>query len=71
MVERLNLVKRHLRPTRQGQPGGIVEKEAPIHISNLMLVCNQCNQPTRVKKIELENGKRVRGCRECGEMIDK
>jgi large subunit ribosomal protein L24 len=71
MVEKLNLVKRHLRPTRQGQPGGVVEKEAPIHVSNLMLICSSCNQPTRVQKKVLENGRIVRVCRKCGEMIDR
>jgi len=71
MVERLNLVKRHLRPTRQGQPGGVVEKEAPIHVSNLMLICSSCNQPTRVQKKVLESGRTVRVCRKCGEMMDK
>ena len=72
IVEKVNIVKRHLRPTRADQQqAGIIEKEAPIHISNLMVVCGKCDQPTRIGKRILENGKRVRVCKKCGEMLDR
>lgn len=70
LVEKTNMVKRHTRPNQKGQ-GGIVEKEAPIAISNLMLVCTKCAEPTRVARKQLEDGKRVRACKKCGEQLDK
>lgn len=71
MVEGVNIVKRHQRPTRQVMQGGIVEQEAPVHISNVMLVCPRCNTPTRVGKRRLENGRHVRACKHCGEVVDR
>lgn len=70
VVEGVNVVKRHQRPTRQVMQGGIVEKEAPIHISNVMLVCPRCNRPTRTGRRQLEDGRRVRTCKRCGEVVD-
>jgi large subunit ribosomal protein L24 len=70
IVEKVNMVKRHARPGAAGsQQGGIIEKEAPIHISNLMLICNKCAESTRVGKRILEDGSRVRICKKCGEQI--
>lgn len=70
IVEKVNMVKRHTRPGSAGsQQGGIIEKEAPIHISNLMLICNKCAESTRVGKRILEDGSRVRICKKCGEQI--
>ena len=68
VVAKVNFVKRHTRPTQQ-EPGGIHEKEAPISISNVMLVCPKCQQKTRPKYDILSDGKRVRICRRCNEMI--
>jgi len=68
IVSKINFVKRHTRPT-QTEPGGIHEKEAAIHVSNVMLVCPKCNQTTRVKMDFLSDGKKVRTCRKCGEML--
>lgn len=68
IVSKVNLVKKHLRPT-QSEPGGIREIEAPLHISNVMLICPKCEQPTRSKFDFLSDGKKVRFCRKCGEMI--
>ena len=68
IVSKINFVKRHTRPT-QTQPGGIREKEASIHISNVMLVCKKCNRPMRPKSDALTDGTKVRICRKCGEMI--
>lgn len=68
VVAKLNLVKRHSRPT-QMQPGGIREKEASIHVSNVMLVCPKCKRAMRPKSDMLSDGTRMRVCRKCGEMI--
>lgn len=70
VVERVNLVKKHQRPTKDVQQGGIIEKEAPIHRSNVMLICPSCSQATRVRKLE-RDGARVRACVRCGQPIDK
>ena len=71
VVENVNFVKRHTKPGAQSRQGGIVEKEAPLHLSNLMLVCDKCIHPIRVKIQQLEDGRRVRVCGKCGEVIDK
>jgi len=70
LVENVNIVKRHTRPSAQNRQGGIVEGEAPLHWSNVMLVCNKCIKPTRVKTKILEDGKKVRVCKKCDEIID-
>ena len=71
VVEGVNLIKRHSRPTKDLPQGGIVEKEGPIQISNLKVVCPKCNQPTRVGIRILEDKSKVRFCKnvDCGEMI--
>lgn len=70
LVEKVNFVKRHTRPGGQNRQGGILEKEAPVHVSNLMIICNKCNAPVRVGRKILEDGKRARYCKKCGELID-
>ena len=70
VIERINLVKRHTKPRGPQQPGGILEKEASIHVSNLMLMCDRCNAPVRFGHRVLGDGKKVRICRRCGEAID-
>jgi large subunit ribosomal protein L24 len=70
VVERMNMIKRHTRPNKANQQGGIVEKEAPIHISNVMLVCTRCNRPTRVKLETAQDGSKVRVCKRCNDVID-
>ena len=70
VVENINVVKVHQKPTQANPKGGIVEKSMPIEISNMMLMCNNCVKPTRVSIKELENGKRVRVCKKCNEQID-
>lgn len=70
LIERVNLVKRHTRPRGPQVPGGILEKEASIHISNLMLMCDRCNAPVRVGKKILEDGEKVRVCRRCGDHLE-
>jgi large subunit ribosomal protein L24 len=70
LVENINVIKRHTRPTAQNRQGGIVESEAPIHRSNVMLMCNKCVKPVRIKMQRLDDGKKVRVCRKCNEIID-
>ena len=70
IVEKINMVKRHSRPGGRSAQGGIVEKEAPIHISNIMLVCNKCAEPSRIGKRILEDGSKVRVCKKCGQLLD-
>jgi large subunit ribosomal protein L24 len=70
VVERINLVKRHTKP-RGTQTGGILEKEAPLHISNVQPVCPRCDKPARVGTKRLADGHAVRVCRRCGEQMDK
>jgi len=74
IVEGVNFIKRHSRPTQQNPQGGIIEKEAPIHVSNVMVICPKCNTPTRVShEFFGEEGKAARRksrvCKQCGEMI--
>ena len=70
IVEKINVVKRHTRPGGKSAQGGIVEKEAPVHISNVMLVCSKCAEPSRIAKRVLEDGAKVRICKKCGELLD-
>lgn len=70
LVENINVVKRHTRPTAQNRQGGIVESEAPVHWSNVMLMCTKCVSPVRTKVQRLDDGKKVRVCRKCNEIID-
>ncbi len=70
IVENINIVKRHTKPSMSNRQGGILESEAYIHWSNVMLMCNKCIEPVRVKMKILEDGKKVRVCRKCNEIID-
>jgi len=71
IVEKVNMVKRHSKPGPKSAQGGIIEKEASIHISNLMLVCGRCAEPTRIGKRILEDGSKVRVCKKCGELLSE
>jgi large subunit ribosomal protein L24 len=70
IVEGINMIKRHSRARRAARQAGIIELEAPIQISNVMLLCNKCGKPTRVGFRFLADGKKVRICRSCNEVID-
>jgi len=70
IVERLNIVKRHTKPRGPQQSGGIVEKEAGIHASNIMIMCEKCNAPARIGRKVLADGKKVRVCSNCKEALD-
>ncbi len=69
-VERINMIKRHTKPRDPSQQGQIVEREAPIHVSNLQLICPECAQTGRVGRKVLEDGTKVRFCKKCGESIE-
>ena len=70
IVERLNIVKRHTKPRGPQQTGGIMEKEAAIHASNIMIMCDKCNAPARIGHKVLADGKKIRICRSCNEALD-
>jgi large subunit ribosomal protein L24 len=71
LVERINVVKRHQRPTQKLRQGGIIEREASIHLSNVMLLDPRGDRPTRVAVRRLADGRKVRVAKRSGEMIDK
>ena len=71
IVEKINIVKRHSKAGARGSKGGIIEKESPINISNLMLVCNKCAEPTRVGMKVLDDGTKIRTCKKCGEPVSE
>jgi len=70
LVAKVNMVKRHMRPTPQAK-GGIVEKEAPIDVSNVQFYCPKCKRGVRLGIKRLEDGRKVRTCRKCGEVLDR
>ena len=77
IVQGAAMVTRHVKPRKQGQPGGRIEKEGPIHASNVMLVCPKCDKPTRIahklKEVEISGEKKqksVRVCKKCGKVIE-
>ena len=70
LVDGVNFIKKHTRAVREVKQAGIIEQEAPIHISNVMLLCSKCNHPTRTGFRYLEDGRKVRVCRSCHEVID-
>ena len=71
LIEKVNIIKRHMKPNRKYSQGGIIEKEAPLHISNVMLVCPKCSKPTRIGNSLLQDGRKVRTCKKCREVIDQ
>jgi large subunit ribosomal protein L24 len=70
IVEKVNMIKRHVKPSQKTK-GGIMERENPIAVSNVMIFCDKCAKPVRVGKKILEDGKKVRYCKKCDEVIDK
>jgi large subunit ribosomal protein L24 len=69
LIERINVIKRHMKPSKKQTQGGIIEKEAPLHISNVMLLCPKCGKPTRIAHAVLADGNKVRSCKRCKEVI--
>jgi large subunit ribosomal protein L24 len=70
IVEKVNIVKRHTKPSPANQQGGIIEKEAMVDISNLQLICPKCTKTVRVGMKFLDDGTKVRICRKCSEVVD-
>ena len=70
IVEKVNMIKRHVKPSQKAK-GGIMERESPIHVSNVMIYCEKCSKPVRVGRKVLEDKKKVRFCKRCNEVIDK
>ena len=70
VVEGLNMVIRHMRPRPDVRQAGRVQKESPIHVSNVMLICNKCEEPSRIRVSFLEDRRKVRVCLRCRETID-
>ena len=70
IIEGINFIKRHARATHQARQAGVIELEAPVHISKVMFLCDKCNHPTRIGIRFLEDGKKVRFCKACQEVID-
>ncbi len=71
IVEKVNMMKKHQRPTQKLRQGGIIEREGALALSNVLLVCSRCDQPSRAGIKVLADGRKVRVCRRCGETIDK
>ena len=69
-VEKINMIKRHTKPNQQNRQGGILEREAPIHLSNVMIYCATCQKPTRMGSKTMTDGSRVRVCRKCQQPIE-
>ena len=70
LVEGVNVRKRHMKPRGNIKQAGIIEREAPVDVSKVMLVCSKCNKPTRIGHRRLEDGRKVRFCRSCQEVLD-
>lgn len=70
MVEGINMIKRHSRTRGAARQAGIIELEAPVHCSNVMILCDKCGKPARIGLRRLEDGQKVRFCRSCNEVLD-
>ncbi|MDD4635222.1 MAG: 50S ribosomal protein L24 [Dehalococcoidales bacterium] len=70
MVDGINMVKKHARPTKQARQAGIIERESPMDISNVMYLCDKCHKPVRLGYRKLDDGKKVRYCKSCKEVVD-
>jgi large subunit ribosomal protein L24 len=71
LVEHVNMVKKHQRPTQKLRQGGIIEREGALALSNVLVVCGRCDKPSRTGMKLLSDGRKVRSCKRCGEAIDK
>lgn len=70
IVEKINMVKRHAKPGKTNPQGGIIEKEAPLAYSNLMIMCDRCNKPTRISMSVGDSGEKHRTCKRCGDVLE-
>jgi large subunit ribosomal protein L24 len=70
MVEGINMIKKHAKAKKQVKQAGIIEREAPISVASVMLLCSKCNKPARIGYKELQDGRKARVCRACGEVVE-
>lgn len=70
LIEKVNVIKKHMKPNKTYAQGGIIEKEAPVHISKVMLVCPKCGKQTKIGASVMGDGKKFRTCKKCKEVID-
>ena len=71
LIEHVNMIKKHQRPTQKLRQGGIIEREGPLALSNVLVICARCDKPSRTGVKVLADGRKVRVCRRCGESVDK
>ena len=69
IVEKVNFIKRHTKPSQKQRQGGIIEKEGPIHLSNVQLYCKKCNKPVRLRHTVGTDGEKNRACASCGDLL--
>jgi len=69
IVEKVNFIKKHQRPTQQNPSGGVIEMEAPIHVSNVQFICPKCGKVSKIKMKILDDKSRIRYCTNCGDMV--
>ena len=70
IIEGINIIKRHMKPSKKYTQGGIIEKEGPLHMSKVMLLCPKCNKQTKIANTVLDDGRKHRACKKCKEVID-
>jgi large subunit ribosomal protein L24 len=70
IIEKINMVKRHAKPGKTNPQGGIIEKEASLSYSNVMIMCDKCNKPTRISMVIEESGEKYRTCKRCGDVLE-
>ena len=70
IVEGVNIITKHVKPRKAGEPGGRIQQEGPIHVSNVLPICPKCNKATRVGHQILADGRKIRVCKKCGESLD-
>jgi large subunit ribosomal protein L24 len=71
LIEHVNMIKRHQRPTQKLRQGGIIEREGALALSNVLPICSRCDKPSRTGTKVLGDGRKMRVCKRCGESIDK
>lgn len=71
IIEKINVIKKHMKPNKKYTQGGIIEKEAPVNISKVMLICTKCEKPSRISNVIFNDGKKSRVCKKCKEPIDQ
>ena len=71
LIEHVNMIKKHQRPTQKLRQGGIIEREGPLALSNVLPICGRCDKPSRTGMKVLADGRKIRACKRCGEPIDR